>query len=696
MILTSVSQDTNYIVLDEASRIVYTASFISSGYGTRIRSYHSPSYDSVLGSLFKSGQVIVLEGMRGYEVQTAGYAQFVSEVSNGEIKVEDAYDPNASFVPNWNSIKNGYLNDDIGITFVSGGETMNYRNKEPFRLSSIFDSYDENGQSAYLMEVPYSDSYEIVCPGAAELKVTDINGAEIKKDSASLYTFHKGEKVAVSMKGGSFEPFNLSVKAKNHLVELPYEVLKGTSISSYDVQGDKSVDPLTSSQIKVAKRDDGKGLYINCNNPEALYEDCLNTVLTGQDVSGKEVFFTYEHNNKITRTYYYGYRVTNTGDTDIFVTVKNLGNQIKGDGSWLGENEWIQFYNLPFRVKDLDKLSASQKKNFDAYVGFSNEYQPEVRQPITYRIPKGKYIYVMGGTTKDAYKNINVFGSADEQVSSSISGCSNGAVLFEVTGGKAFGQFMAYSDPDASTINETPYVKEHKQYGYVMNIVEGGETHFTGSQYAGYEPVHGVVDTNAEWIINDKTAAGPLPVTYRNNYYSNKQKGEPFGKVTDVVGYENKKVARWITHINPTHTPNAVGTDMTKYITTNHETGEPIVIEAERYDGTGSTANIGNWMVDYIDTITLVNQGDKERELTYKMSHNGVILAFVRDENGNISPSYPLAYQTRINGSAYGAAIDIPFSYTIKIAPHSVARFSVDYNLLANSSGYITHEVTIK
>ena len=63
----------------------------------------------------------------------------------------------------------------------------------------------------------------------------------------------------------------------------------------------------------------------------------------------------------------------------------------------------------------------------------------------------------MGGTTADAYQNINVFNSANKRVKG---GCGNGAVLFEVTGGTAEGAFMVYTNPNASTLNESEYVTD--------------------------------------------------------------------------------------------------------------------------------------------------------------------------------------------------------------------------------------------
>ena len=162
-----------------------------------------------------------------------------------------------------------------------------------------------------------------------------------------------------------------------------------------------------------------------------------------------------------------------------------------------------------------------------------------------------------------------------------------------------------------------------------------------------------------------------------------------------VILKENKNVREWLTHINPNHNSDTVGTDMTDYITVDHLTKQAITLGAQYFDGRGKNANIGNWMVDYIDTITLVNQGDRTRTFTYQLTHSGVILAFVRDENGFIDESYTPSYCTKISASDYGDAIDDRFRYTVEIAPHSIKRFSVNYNLLANSYGCIRHKATL-
>lgn len=569
------------------------------------------------------------------------------------------------------------------------------RNKEAFRLSNIYDNFDVTSKAVYKVFAPYNDEYTLSSSNVNKINVYDKNYLLLATGENKVsFSAIENSELFIELIGDSQGFFNLDVELKTYSIELPYNVKKQKEISSYDVYGDSSIDPLASSLLSVEKRSDNRGLYINCNNPEALYESCLNKVLCGTDITNRDVFFTFEHNNQTLSSFYYGYRLTNEDSEDVYVTVKNLGLQIGGAGSWLGEDEWIKFYNLAFRC-DKTNYTNSQKNNFNAYVGFNNAYLVNPNKPITYRIPKGKYIYVMGGTKKDAYQRIDVFNSANNIVRPKDTGCSNGAVLFSTYGGKCYGQFMAYTDSDAKTINESEYIKEKKELGYCTSILKNdGTLGKVGAQYCGYDDCHGVVDSNAEWTFNDKTPAGSLNVNYKNELYSLDRSGEPYSPVTNLKTINND-VSSWTTHINPNEYEEAVGLDMTYYNVTDNKSGEKICISPLNYDGRGSTSNIGNWMVDYLDTITFVNQGDKTRKATYTISHNGVILAFVRDENGLVSPSYPLRYQVSIADSNYGEAIRDNFKYTVEIPPHSVVRYVVDYNLLANSSGYITHKVTL-
>lgn len=561
-------------------------------------------------------------------------------------------------------------------------------NEVPFRLSSILDIASSNGTTTYKMIAPYDDSYNLKCKDATSVIVYNEYGQVISKEGNVVdVTLTKNQLVYVSIVGLQDVEFRLTVSAKNHLVELPYEINSSIDLDSLKTNSESKVDPLKPSKISYTKRDDGKGLYINSNNPEKITEKEFNTVLTRQEVTDKEVFFTFEHNNANSRAYYYGYRVTNTDDHDIYITVKNLGYQINGAGSWLGEDEWIKFYNTKFE-SDTSNYTPSQLANYQAYVSFSNQYKSNNRKPITYRIPSGKYIYVMGGTVADAYNNISVFDSANKKVQG---GCGNGAVLFEVTGGTAEGAFMVYTNPNASTLNESEYVTDKKEYGYI--VTRDGTN--VGSQYIGYDNCHGVVDADLTWTFNDNTPDQTLPVSFTNPYFTTQKGGTPYSKIDNFIPQENVGVKEWLTHINPNNNSETVGTDMTDYITVDHLTKQAITLGARFIDGRGKNANIGNWMVDYIDTITLVNQGDQVRTFTYQLTHSGVILAFVRDENGYIDESFTPKYCVKIGGSDYGDAIDDRFIYSVEVQPHSIKRFSVNYNLLANSYGCIRHKATL-
>ncbi|MCI5745014.1 MAG: hypothetical protein MR270_01875, partial [Erysipelotrichaceae bacterium] len=537
------------------------------------------------------------------------------------------------------------------------------------------------------MFAPYEDYYTLSLNNS-HLSLYNENKVLIQEDDNEM-TVHlkKNDLVYLKVNVASNENILLDVTAKNHLVELPYEINSKINIEDYSIYGNDDIDPLRSFNISYNKRNDNKGLYINSNNPEKISSSELNTALTRQDVSNKDVFFTFEHNNA-SSYYYYGYRVTNTSDEDIYVTVKNLGYQVSGAGSWLGEDEWIKFYNTKF-ISDTSLYTSSQKANYDAYVGFSNSYESENRKPITYKIPSKQYMYVMGGTTSDAYNNINVFNSANKLVRG---GCSNGAVLFSITGGSAEGSFLVYTDYNASTINNSEYVKGTLQNGYRVTRNDVN----VGSQYIGYDNCHGVVDADFMWTINDQTSNGYLPVSYTNDYYAGSNTtGEPYSAIP-LSKYVNSNVVRWNTNINPNYTSSAVGTDMTDYNTIDYESKEKICIDVKHYDGRGKVPNIGNWMVDYIETFTIINQGEKDRTFTYTLRHTGVILAFVRDEDGHIDSSFTPRYFTRIGKSDYGDGIEDTFKYTITLKAHSITRFSIDFNLLANSNGNIAHQAILQ
>ena len=679
----------NYLVLDSYGRIVYTVANAGCGYGMPIDEfyYSHPFYQENIDSYVKDGNFIIPEACTGYSISYEDYGAFANLVSGGIIPIKEFEDNGyGEHIKNWNSLNNNYFSLYTGIKISKTvTEKLTVKNAEEFRLSSIYDNTDSKGLATYYMYAPYTDTYTLSCSKATNIEVYNSSKVSISKGTSSVtVNLSKDERVYVKINSNANSFFNLEVKLQTNNVELPYEVNSSVDMSKLSTHSSSTSSPMKAAELKYTKRSDERGLYVNSNNPENLtnyqktYGSILNTVLMRQDVTEKDVFFTFEHNNLATN-YYYGYRVTNTGNQDIYVTVKNLGYQVNGAGSWLGEDEWIKFYNTKFYT-DTSKYSSSQKSNFDAYVGFSNNYKSENRKPITYRIPAGKYFYVMGGTTADAYQKINVFNSANKIVNG---GCSNAAVLFSVTGGTAEASFMLYTDSNAKKINQTDYVTGKNQIGYVS------DNHF-GVQYGGYDDCHGVVDADILYTFNDVTASDYLPVKYTNPYTSAYSSGTPYGKLTNMTSKTVEGWA-WYTHISYFDNNNAVGTDMTDYINVDYKTKKKVEVDSAHYDGRGKAPNIGNWMVDYIDTFTLVNQGNKERKFTYYLKHTGVILAFVRDENGFVDNSVKPKYYVKVAASNYGAAIDDSFEYTVTIPAHSIVRFSVDYNLLANSYGTIQH-----
>ena len=583
-------------------------------------------------------------------------------------------------------------NDDEEIV-ESGGEvevekkTIDlslFNECKDLRLSSYFGGSDL-GFVHYLKQVaPYDDTYKVKTEKFTRCTYYNAEGVEILtvEPNKTMTMELKAHDVVYCVAETLSDDYhiNFEVSLDKHESLLPYDPINIVDGNALLAENKSNIDPLTSAEISYVKREGG--LYINCNNPEKLMDSSLNKALTRNDVSNKEVFFTFEHNNAITGSFYYGYQLINKGTEDIYVTVKNMGFQLDGAGTWLGEREWTDFYNTEFRIKNFNNYSESQMKNFIAYFSFCNSYSTPNYQPITYRIPAGKHFYVMGGTTVDAYNNINVFDTANKKVSG---GCSNGAVLFEVIGDNVEGAFYAYKNYKNVQLDNTTH------QGYIA--AENG--HEFGRQLIGYDNCHGVVDANLTWEFSDLTASQALPVTY-TNYYMDGVKGSgntPYGKINSTAHLQSDKL-EWTTHINPQNNHKAVGTDMTKYYTVDSN-GNEICIDSDHYDGLGYTANIGNWMIDYMENYTFVNHGSKDRTIRVGFRNNGSVCVLVRDAQGNYIEG-TAEFTVVCAASSYGSAIYDYFEYEVVIPANSVVQFTVEYNLLANSSGNIVHYVELE
>ena len=97
-----------------------------------------------------------------------------------------------------------------------------------------------------------------------------------------------------------------------------------------------------------------------------------------------------------------------------------------------------------------------------------------------------------------------------------------------------------------------------------------------------------------------------------------------------------------------------------------------------------------------MDYFTFVNQGDEDREVTINLKNTGSVCVFLRDKNGKpIKSSAMFTIMQKVDkGEEYHIQND--FTYTFKVKAHSIKQFIMDYNLLANSCGYVVHKVTLK
>ena len=259
-------------------------------------------------------------------------------------------------------------------------------------------------------------------------------------------------------------------------------------------------------------------------------------------------------------------------------------------------------------------------------------------------------------------------------------------MLFDVIG-KAEGAYYVYNDP-----------------AKVAPGTEGGDDHLGITDPEAYGVVHTgedvgyVVDNKATWTFNDATPAGKLPVTFTNYYMEDvPETGEAGAKIPSTA--HTQTLEQWVTHINVQTAHEAVGTDMTSFHTLfNKKKGDgnqlPITVGCEWYDSRGKLANIGNWMKDYQDIFTFVNQGENERKITVNLNCTGALCTLVRNIDGSVvEGSEYFAFQRGTD--AHGEGYDKAFHYQVTIPAHTVVQFVVEYNLMANSTGYVRHSVDL-
>lgn len=535
-----------------------------------------------------------------------------------------------------------------------------------FRISSIDDVSDENGTRSYLVYAPYTDTYTIEGEGVSVISVlsgdTEIASGTYIKSLALT----ENELYTVSVKTEANADFKINVTADNHLVTLPYDVADPEDISGIDVNGN---DDLVAAEVNYIKR--AGGTYIYSNNPEQFGSQHVGKAFMRNEGLTGEVYVTFEHANYSGSNAYLGYQLKNNSDHDVYITITNVGYQ--WIGTWFGQLAWYDFYNTSFELPD-DYLNenggiTSKYSHLDyAY----KKYEPRVYQPTTYRLPAGEYFWVIGGTSADAYRNINVDNSANHYVNNIR--CANGNVKFTVTGGEVTGTMYCYTN--ASQVKAEPKALGYVAAGYAQ-------------QYSGIGHHHGVIDNYMSWTFGDDDKTGMLPVTYTNLYANYVPTYSPaYNKYNSTEHINN--TTSWMTHLNPQNDHRAVGMDMVEFIW-HDQNGKPIVIDNHHADGCGQPANTANWMIEYQDHFTFVNQGDTERTVTLHLRDHGTLAILVRDSvTGEVLESSYTA------GLGETGNVFSNYTYNVVIPAHSVKQITLDYLLVACSYGSVIHAVELK
>ena len=454
------------------------------------------------------------------------------------------------------------------------------------------------------------------------------------------------------------------------------------------------------------------GTYIYSNNPEMLAKEDLNQELLRNENLFGDVIFTFEHSNHTGVPVWLGYRLANNGESEVTVTVKNIGLQVEGE--WLGQRSWSDYFNYRFELPE-DYFFPDGSVN-PIYIGCDYvDYTPGVTPEQVIKIPAGKHVYVLGGTTADAANGANAGGTADRPV---LPGkCSNGVVKFSISGGPVVGSFLCYSEVSALS-------RIVREQGFITSRFSesAGKTVDYSKQYKGSDPTAGLIESKITFVVDDDTAPGALPVVYsklRDPDY--RLKNAPYNAYD--CRPEILERDYWMTSLDPNSCEEAIGNDMMVFNCTDTD-GAPVCIDTFHADSSGDAPNIGNWMVQYTDNFTLVNAGTTERRFRFfKRGNNGVLFVMTRAENGDIinakalTGPYSFGSEAEIfagvdrslltekngrlwfriaDGRPYCDAIDERSEVAeIAVPPQSFKRVSIDSVILGNSCGGIKHWVVV-
>ncbi len=539
---------------------------------------------------------------------------------------------------------------------------------DAFRFSGIDDVTDDSCKRSYIVYAPYTDKYSLSCENTKSVTIYQ-GDKKLKSGNGEFKVSLKENEIYTVMveTHTASKDFRIRVTAENHAITLPYDVADPIPTAGIDLYGNGE-NPLKPAEVEYIKRKGGT--YIYSNNPEQFRSQHVGKAFMRNDGLTGEVYVTFEHANYSGSNAYLGYQLKNNSDHDVYITVTNVGYQYVG--TWFGQVAWYKFYNTSFKLPaDYFNANGTISSKYSGLDYAYSDLKPRVFQPITYRLPAGEAFWVIGGTSADSYRNINVDGSANMPIHNIR--CANGNVKFTVTGGEVTGTMYCYS-------NYSQIADDPEPIGYVAAGF--------AQQYSGIAYHHGVIDNYMSWTFNDESKSGMLPVTYTTKYANSVPSSTtPYAEYNSVDHTVNS--TSWMTHLNPQNNHQAVGMDMVEFIW-HDENGKEIVIDNHHADGAGAPANTANWMIEYQDHFTFVNQGDTERKVTLHLRDHGTLAILIRDSaTGEVIDT---AYTAGLgeNGGVYSN-----FQYEITIPAHSVKQITLDYLLVACSYGSVIHSVKL-
>ena len=192
---------------------------------------------------------------------------------------------------------------------------------DPFRLSAIVDSTNDQGVATYAVYAPYTDTFALSCTKSSRIVIYDEEKIIKEAEKEMEVDLIKDKLYGIRIETPTKINFKLQCKALNNLVTIHYDVGQAVDTTTFDTSSNSN-DPLVSANVEYVKR--SGGTYIYSNNPELIPYDAVGKAFIQNRGLTGDVFFTFEHANYSGVPIYLGYQLKNEGNSDVYVTVTNI------------------------------------------------------------------------------------------------------------------------------------------------------------------------------------------------------------------------------------------------------------------------------------------------------------------------------------------------------------------------------------